>query len=214
MNEASASYTSVTGGSSNEATAEYATVAGGVSNVAGNFYAVVSGGRFNEALANFSSVTGGSYNVARGIDSSVTGGYSNSAEGFRASVGGGSGNSAGGEYSTVSGGNGNSAAVTYQSDAAPDYDSGWVAISQNEIITLNHNLGGSVDDYTVVLEGKNVDGVHNHHSGGELYYSPPSDTYYLGAWFEELDDTSVKVQRDFNDFTYQSVRIKIWVNRT
>ena len=248
-NETSARYTSVTGGNNNEAIAEYATVTGGTDNTANAFYAAVSGGRFNDAIGNFSSVSGGFLNVAGGLDSSVSGGYANSAGGERASISGGAANSAGGNYASisggqensaggnsasvsggrtnsaggnsasVSGGNGNSAPATYQSDETPDYDSGWQSINTNNYIDFTHNLGGDVNDYTVVLEQKDTTGggwgINNKWLGTDVYYTNVGQTRNdVGSFWVDLDTTSVRVYRNPDDISSDQVRIKIWLHKS
>ena len=191
----------MTGGQSNEASYWYATVTGGAVNVADHYYAVVSGGLFNEARENGSSISGGYGNVTTGYYSSVAGGYANSADG---------------DYSAIGGGNSNSASAHYQSDEAPDYDSGWTTITANKDIDFVHNLGGDVNDYTVVLEQKDTNGswgINNKWLGTDVYYVGLT-RYYVGSFWVNLGTTSVTVWRNPQDISSDQVRVKIWLHKS
>ena len=52
---------------------------------------------------------------------------------------------------------------------APDYDSGWYSIAQNETKTFTHNLGGNVDNYVVDMQFKQFGGLH------QMYYGTDYD---------------------------------------
>lgn len=191
----------MTGGQSNEASYWYATVTGGAVNVADHYYAVVSGGLFNEARENGSSISGGYGNVTTGYYSSVAGGYANSADG---------------DYSAIGGGNSNSASAHYQSDETPDYDSGWTTITANNNINFVHNLGGDVNDYTVVLEQKDTTGsygINNKWLGTDVYYES-GNRNDVGSFWVNLGTTSVRVWRNPQDVSSDQVRIKIWLHKS
>lgn len=200
-NIASSNYASVTGGFSNEASYWYATVTGGAVNVADQYYAVVSGGLHNEARENGSSISGGYGNVTTGFYSSVAGGYANSADG---------------DYSAIGGGNSNSASAHYQSDETPDYDSGWQSIAANNYIDFAHNLGGDVNDYTVVLEQKELGGsygINNKWLGTDVYYISGT-RYDTGSFWVNLNTTSVRVWNNPHGISSDQVRIKIWLHKS
>ena len=50
----------------------------------------------------------------------------------------------------------------------PTYTSNWVTLAVNTAISIPHNIGGSVDDYQVVMDFKAPDGngINNHGYGG------------------------------------------------
>jgi len=89
----------------------------------------------------------------------------------------------------------------------PDYDSGWRPISQNQTLTLTHNIGGDVDNYFVDLWFKGAVGRHNYAYGGEI--DPAWD--YRGAYWRELTGTQIEVYRNPDDGSVTEVRVRIWV---
>ncbi len=76
----------------------------------------------------------------------------------------------------------------------PAYDSGWVSVSGDDI-TLNHNIGGNVDNYVVIFENKCLFGE----SWAYIGYS----SYYF-----DLTTTSVSCT-PYYSAAY--VRVRIWV---
>jgi len=89
----------------------------------------------------------------------------------------------------------------------PDYDSEWRTISQNQTLTLTHNIGGDVDNYFVDLWFKGAVGRHNYAYGGEI--DPAWD--YRGAYWRELSSTQIEVYRNPDDASISEVRVRIWV---
>lgn len=109
INQVTANYGTVGGGSGNTAGASGATVGGGSNNNASGWNATVAGGGGNTAGATNATVGGGYGNAASGGDATVGGGRQNTAGNYAATVGGGEGNTASGMYATVPGGSYNTA---------------------------------------------------------------------------------------------------------
>jgi hypothetical protein len=90
----------------------------------------------------------------------------------------------------------------------PAYDSGWRTIAKAGTVTLNHNLGGNIDNYVVDLQFRSTAaGVNIYLHGGQTW----SD--YLGAWWEGLTNQQIKVERHTQDPFVEEVRVRIWVYR-
>jgi hypothetical protein len=217
-NEARGNGSSISGGDYNVASGIVSSVNGGYSNSAGGYSATISGGSANSTGGSYASISGGNANSAGGLWASISGGRANSAGGGYASISGGWNNWAGGNYASVSGGNSNSAPANYQSDETPDYDSGWQSLAANNDVDFVHNLGGSADDYTVVLDQKETSassthGINNHYVGGGIYNYPARAD--LGSFWVLLTNSSIKVRRN-PDSTEQldEVRIRIWANKS
>lgn len=86
----------------------------------------------------------------------------------------------------------------------PAWDSRWVAIGLGEEKTLNHNIGGEVDNYVVDMQFKDASGLII----GSYFYL---DAVLLkGLIWYNLTSTSIKVKK-FEDFNVDKVRIRIWV---
>lgn len=228
VNEASGDYSSISGGRSNDATNTYASVSGGYQNVASGAYASVSGGYSNEAGTGYASVTGGYGNLASGNYASVSGGYANTASGSYSSVSGGAENSASGESASVSGGASNQSSgwrasipggyskagnASYAYDP-PDYDSGWVtrpAGTEPVTATLNHNLGGAVDDYVIRIDTTSTAGITNINTGRVRWYFEASGTGTLiqvndGVYYSNVTTSAI----DVTWLEYSNVRIRMW----
>ena len=92
----------------------------------------------------------------------------------------------------------------------PAYDSGWVPISQNEALTLTHNIGGNVDNYVVDMMFANNSGIHIFGFGTKLTYFD-DDWQYIGAYWTGLTANTIGVYRAENDIGVDRVRIRIWV---
>lgn len=96
----------------------------------------------------------------------------------------------------------------------PAYDSGWIAIAQNENIrALNHNVGGNVDNYVVDMQFKNTAypyywGINQYGYGS--YDSSFDDSQNGGFWYN-LNNSSISVRRRPDDTAMDYVRIRIWV---
>jgi len=91
----------------------------------------------------------------------------------------------------------------------PAYDSGWQSISQGELKTFTHNLGGDVDNYVVDMTCKS----HNASYGiNQLYFGGDGhDSKTYGAYWRHLTTTSITVRRMPDDAHCDQVRIRIWV---
>jgi hypothetical protein len=105
------------------------------------------------------------------------------------------------------------AASTGPFGGSPAYDSGWLSIAQNEIKTLNHNLGGNPDNYVVSLEALNVGNIVNQLKyGGDTNQSNSASLkeFYGFAW-QALTNNSIQVIRFKDDTVVYRVRVRIWV---
>jgi ligand-binding sensor domain-containing protein len=89
----------------------------------------------------------------------------------------------------------------------PLYDSGWVNIQSGQVLTLTHNLGGSVDEYAVGMKFRDISGglgIHHYAFGGL-----EAGGQYQGAAWHNLTDTSIEVLRFGADLSTQQVRVFI-----
>ena len=110
------------------------------------------------------------------------------------------------------------ALVTMAFSGGPAYDSGWVRLKQNETRWLQHNLGGDLDDYVVIMDYKadNVNGINQRYYGGADFgvYHPggahPNDR--VGAYWRNLTTSSIYVYRRPEDIYADAVRIRIWLD--
>jgi hypothetical protein len=99
----------------------------------------------------------------------------------------------------------------------PNYDSGWVALAQDEAQTLSHNLGGDTDDYVVDMQYRcSSSGVNQRYYGGaDFGAEPPAGTTKddrVGAYWRGLTASSITVYRRPEDIYAPEVRIRIWVD--
>lgn len=92
----------------------------------------------------------------------------------------------------------------------PAYDSGWVAISRGSgnALTLNHNLGGNVDNYIVELTFKETGGYGTHTFG---FGADVTSGAFYGAWWRNLTTSAIVVERATNDEDISQVRVRIWM---
>jgi hypothetical protein len=93
----------------------------------------------------------------------------------------------------------------------PAYDSGWLSINQNQVLTLTHNIGGNVDNYVVDLQFKSVGNGINQFYYGENTQWTGTINQYKGACWEELTSTYVRVHRGLHDTLAPQIRVRIWV---
>jgi hypothetical protein len=99
----------------------------------------------------------------------------------------------------------------------PDYDSGWVAINQDEAQTLTHNVGGNADDYLVDMQYRagDVNGINLRYYGGADFGTNPAPGHNendrVGAYWRSLDNSTIAVYRRPEDTYAEEVRIRIWV---
>ncbi len=90
----------------------------------------------------------------------------------------------------------------------PAYDSGWTAISAGYLVTLDHNIGGNVDNYVVDMQFKSASsGIHN--MGIGRYHV--SSIGNRGAFCQNLTTSTIAVYRMHEDTDVEYVRIRIWV---
>ncbi len=93
--------------------------------------------------------------------------------------------------------------------AASGWSSGWIAINQDETITLAHNRGGDVDDYAVELWFRDTDaggiGVNTFAYGGF-----ENAGVWQGAHWSNLTDAMINVHRFADDETADRIRLRIW----
>jgi len=101
---------------------------------------------------------------------------------------------------------------------SPNYDSGWVAYSGNEIV-LTHNLGGNIDNYVVDLTMKDGNGPHIGALGGDWrvgvithipLLEPTWGWEQAGVHWKNLTATTVKINSGFT-YAVDSIRLRIWV---
>jgi hypothetical protein len=101
--------------------------------------------------------------------------------------------------------------------AKPDYDSGWVAIAQDETRTLVHNLGGAEQAYLLTMLQYDDSAANHfnqrHYGGADFGVNPPTDYNAddrVGSYWRSLTDSSVTVYRRPQDEFANWVRIRIW----
>jgi hypothetical protein len=96
------------------------------------------------------------------------------------------------------------------------YDSGWVAITQDEAKVLTHNLGGNSGSYVVDLQFKNAgNGINQRYYGGndfgtQITLGNPDDR--VGAYWRSLTTSAITVYRRPEDTFAEQVRVRIWVD--
>jgi hypothetical protein len=101
--------------------------------------------------------------------------------------------------------------------AGADYDSGWVSISTGADQELAHNLEGNLYRYFInmVFDDTNgPDDVNQRHYGGMDCGASASGVYAdndrVGAYWSDLDNSSVTVSRLPEDEVADKVRFRIW----
>ncbi len=88
----------------------------------------------------------------------------------------------------------------------PAYDSGWQSISKGGTRVFNHGIGGNRDNYVVDMQFKDNGGnVHNYLYGAMTW------SEYLGAWWTDLTNQQIIVERMKDDAWVLQVRVRIWV---
>lgn len=93
---------------------------------------------------------------------------------------------------------------------APDYDSGWQAISPNEVLVLTHNLG--TRELFVYMVGKTIAGnVHQLYYGGDVHYNP--GLLVVGAYWRLPNINDIWLTRMSDDalVTWAEVRVYLWI---
>jgi hypothetical protein len=100
----------------------------------------------------------------------------------------------------------------------PAYDSGWIDLAQDTSQTLDHNLGGDLEDYLVDMQyrASSVDGVNLRYYGGVDFGVNPAPGHIVddrvGAYWRNLEDTTITVYRRPEDTYAEQVRIRIWID--
>jgi hypothetical protein len=97
------------------------------------------------------------------------------------------------------------------------FDSGWVPIDQDEDIMIEHNLGGSADDYVVYMVYRSADYGHSNSFYGGVDFGATSSGGTLnnqrhGAYWYNLTIGSISVYRRPEDTYADFVRVKIWAD--
>lgn len=101
-------------------------------------------------------------------------------------------------------------------DPNPDWDSGGVSLTAGALATtLNHNLGGSADDYVVDMQQKCASyGVNQIFYGGadigDKVSSGTWNNYRVGSYWSKLNNTSIAVYHRAEDEFASQVRVRIW----
>lgn len=93
--------------------------------------------------------------------------------------------------------------VTLALSRAPDYDSGWMDVSEGEIITLTHDLGTTELFVYMLGQGGGLE-IHQHHYGGTC----PAGNRGL-RWYH-LTENTIQVERSGNDERWEQFHIMIW----
>ncbi len=94
----------------------------------------------------------------------------------------------------------------------PAYDSGWVTIAPGTQEALTHGIGGTVDNYVVNLQAKDLIvggnlGVHTAFVGGMITHTGD----FHGAFWKHLTSTDITIVRADDDIRCDEVRVQIWV---
>ena len=87
----------------------------------------------------------------------------------------------------------------------PDYDSGWVAINKDQILTLTHNLGSNPDNYVVEFYLNNMGSINIVNVGR---YQTSTSLY--GAFWDQLKNNTIRVVRCPDDLIANKIRVRIW----
>jgi hypothetical protein len=96
------------------------------------------------------------------------------------------------------------------------YDSGWVAINQDQAQVLNHNIGGDPGDYVVDMQYRapDINGVNIRYYGGADFGTNPAPGHLeddrVGAYWRSLNANSITVYRRPEDDYAPQVRIRIF----
>jgi hypothetical protein len=91
----------------------------------------------------------------------------------------------------------------------PAYDSGWVSVGQGDSVVLTHSLGGDPDNYVVDLNFKSGTNQNVQSFGGA--YFDGSFQANDGAYWDDLNNSTITVNRLSEDWSAGQCRIRIWV---
>ena len=92
---------------------------------------------------------------------------------------------------------------------SPDYDSGWVAVTQGTTETLSHDLLLNPNQFRVRMSRKSGDGdigINNIGAGGMV----DAGDHSLGVNWENLTANTIDVFRRSQDVHSDQVRVRIW----
>ena len=89
-----------------------------------------------------------------------------------------------------------------------EYCTPWSNINKGETVTVNHNLGGNVDDYVVGLWFKANPPLGINQKG---YGGMEAETEWYGAYWYNLTTTEVSVYRQVNDSSVDQFRLCVGV---
>ncbi len=93
----------------------------------------------------------------------------------------------------------------WQPPKAPDYDSGWLNIAAGETLVVSHSLGISATELSVGLWfSSTARGIHHAGYGG-LSNDVAEELH--GAYWKDLTDNTVRVQRAQDDTLVEQVRV-------
>lgn len=89
----------------------------------------------------------------------------------------------------------------------PNYDSGWYYLSAGSNVVLTHNLGTT--NVLVYMIGKYSDSaapyIHQVQYGGD-----DTSWYLWGAFWSELQTTTIRITRQRDDSNWNAIRVFIW----
>lgn len=89
----------------------------------------------------------------------------------------------------------------------PAYDSGLVGVTAGGTQTLNHGLGGNIDNYVVDLTCQHATyGRHIWGLGGDVTAGG-----FYGVFWRNLTTSAITVERATNDGECPQVRVRIWM---
>lgn len=100
--------------------------------------------------------------------------------------------------------------------SSPNYDSGWIAVAQDESVTLTHNLGGTLNHYVVDMQyhSPDVNGINQRYYGGADFGTNPAPGANpedrVAAYWRSLTTSTITVYRRLEDGFASRVRIRIW----
>ncbi len=104
----------------------------------------------------------------------------------------------------------------WDSSLEPDYDSGWTDIERgiDNTLTFSHNLGITATDLTVSLWFSGTEkGVHQYAYGGLAdnpnLDDPKPEPAFHGAFWHNLDESTVQVRRERDDDYVEQVRVVV-----
>ena len=92
---------------------------------------------------------------------------------------------------------------------ATGWSSGWVPLTPNNPVTLQHALGGDLLQYAVQMWFKDTDGGFGINT--RAYGGLEVNGVYYGAFWENLTESGIEVTRSSGDNLADEVRVWIWI---